>query len=224
MIANASPIVLAPGSDCRELFQAAYENRYTWDPVFSGYRGRCLWVKDDLVVEGKFELGADLKAHIDGIEDELIAKAVSSQLWEVAIHRVRRSFEKTHGENTFTAGDNDEVGLEVIVGGKNLGDRYRIKNDVVTMVHRHIHGTVVTIFTKSTTDTGCGYLSHTYSSQYHDPKTNEPTSGVSQFTDTFVPLADDGLWVLSERLVEKDAFAGMAAERQLFKFVELEQL
>ena len=82
----------------------------------------------------------------------------------------------------------------------------------------------MTIFTKSTTDTGYGYLSHTYSSQYHDPKTNEPTSGVSQFTDTFVPLADDGLWVLSERLVKKDAFAGTAAEQQLFKFVDLEQL
>ena len=47
---------------------------------------------------------------------------------------------------------------------------------------------------------------------------------MSQFTDTFVPLADDGLWVLSERLVKKDAFAGTAAEQQLFKFVDLEQL
>jgi hypothetical protein len=68
----------------------------------------------------------------------------------VAIHRVRRSFEQTHGDNTFTAGDTDAVGLEVIVSGKGAGDRYRIKDNVVTMVHRHIHGTVVTIFTGST--------------------------------------------------------------------------
>ena len=98
-------------------------------------------------MEGRFEIGADLKAKVEGIEDEAVLKAINSQLWEVAIHRVRRSFEQTHGENTFTAGESDDVGTEVIVGGKGQGDRYRIKNDVVTMVHRHIHGTVVTIFT-----------------------------------------------------------------------------
>ena len=55
-------------------------------------------------------IGADLKAEVDGIENEEILKAVNSQLWEVAIHRVRRSFEQTHGENTFTAGDTNDVG------------------------------------------------------------------------------------------------------------------
>ena len=99
-------------------------------------------------MEGQFRVGADLKASVEGIEDEEITKAIGSQLWEVCIHRVRRSFEQTHGANTFTAGDTDAVGLEVIVGGKNAGDRYRIKDSVVTMVHRHIHGTVVTIFTR----------------------------------------------------------------------------
>ena len=33
----------------------------------------------------------------------------------------------------------------------------------------------VTIFTKSTIDTGKGYLSHEYTSQYSDPKTGEPS-------------------------------------------------
>ena len=212
---------MTPGCDCRELFQAAYENRYTWDPSFSGYRGRCLWLHDDRVEEGDFQLGADLKASVDGIDDELIHKSISSQLWEVAIHRVRRSFEQTHGENTFTAGDNNEVGMEVIVGGKNSGDRYRIKNNVVTMVHRHIHGKVITIFTKSTTNTGHGYLSHTYNSQYSDPSTGNYCSGITLFTDTFVPLTDNGYWVLSERVVEKDAYEQSPADHQLFRFIDL---
>ena len=30
------------------------------------------------------------------------------------------------------------------------------------MVHRHIHGTVVTIFTQNVTDTGHGYVGRTY--------------------------------------------------------------
>ncbi len=221
---------IAPGSDCTIAFRAAYENRYTWAPGFGGYQGRCVWElageggEPDRRVEGTFQVGADLKASVEGIADEEVHKAVASQLWEVAIHRVRRSFEQTHGANTFTAGDTDAVGLEVIVGGKGSGDRYRIKDDVVTMVHRHIHGTVVTIFTESTTDTGSGYLSHSYTSRYSDPATGEARGGTSRFTDTFVPLAGVGPWVLSERVVETDAHGDTPAGRQVFRFEDLAPL
>jgi hypothetical protein len=116
------------------------------------------------------------------------------------------------------------VGTEVIVGGKNSGDRYRIKGDVVTMVHRHIHGTVVTIFTESTIDTGCGYLSRSYTSRYADPASGAPRGGLSRFTDTFVPLADQGPWVLSERVVETEAFGDSPASRQVFRFEDLQAL
>ncbi|MFN5119078.1 MAG: DUF3386 domain-containing protein [Cyanobacteriota bacterium] len=219
-----TPAAIAPDSDCTAAFRAAYENRYTWEPGFGGYRGRCVWEQGERVVEGSFVVGADLKASVDGIDDEEVRKAVASQLWEVAIHRVRRPFEQTHGENTFTAGDTDAVGTEVIVGGKNSGDLYRIQNNVVTMVHRHIHGTVVTIFTESTTDTGSGYLSHTYSSQYADPASGEARGGRSLFTDTFVPLGADGPWVLAQREVETAEFGSTPANRQTFRFEALEPL
>lgn len=221
---TAPSSAIAPGADCTTAFRAAYANRYTWDPGFGGYQGRAVWEQDDRRVEGRFQVGADLKATVEGIDDAEIHKAVASQLWEVAIHRVRRSFEQTHGENTFTAGDTDAVGTEVIVGGKNAGDRYRIKGDVVTMVHRHIHGTVVTIFTESTTDTGAGYLSHTYTSQYADPATGAAKGGKSRFTDTFVPLVEGGPWVLSERVVETEAHGDTPAGRQVFRFEELAPL
>ncbi len=223
-----SPTALAPGSDATTAFRAAYENRYTWEPGFGGYRGRCVWEQPGVNgephqrVEGTFVVGADLKAQVEGVADETVHKAIASQLWEVAIHRVRRSFEQTHGENTFTAGATDSVGTEVIVGGKNSGDRYRIHNNVVTMVHRHIHGTVVTIFTESVTDTGSGYLSRSYTSRYADPVSGEPKGGLSRFTDTFVPLMEGGPWVLSERLVETEACGDIPAGRQLFRFEALE--
>lgn len=222
----SAPASTAPGTDLRELFQAAYQNRYTWEPGFGGYAGRCVWEQEGQRAEGRLMVGADLKANVEGIDDETISKAVGSQLWEVCIHRVRRSFEQTHGANTFTAGDTNEVGVEVIVGGKNSGDRYRIANDVVTMVHRHIHGTVVTIYTGSTTDTGAGYLSHTYSSLYTDPASGAAKGGKSSFTDTFVPLGGQGPWVLSERVIATEAFSGadgesQPASRQTFRFEEL---
>jgi hypothetical protein len=172
------------------------------------------------VVEGRFTLGADLKATVEGIDDPEVHKAVASQLWEVAIHRVRRAFEQTHGENTFTAGDTDPVGTEVIVGGKNSGDRYRIKDNVVTMVHRHIHGTVVTIFTKSVTETGKGYFSHTYSSRYSDPTTGAARGEESQFEDNFTPLAEGGPWVLTKREIITTAPDG-SPSTQVFRFEDL---
>ena len=213
-----------PGSDLRDAFRRAYENRYTWEPGFSGYRGRCIWQQGDQRVEGRFEIGADLKAKVEGIEDEAVLKAVSSQLWEVAIHRVRRTFDQTHSENTFTAGDTDAVGTEVLVGGKGEGDRYRIKDDVVTMVHRHIHGTVVTIFTTAVTDTGSGYLSQTYTSQYADPSSGQRRGGLSSFKDTFTPLPGNGPWVLQERVIETEAHGDTPAGSQTFRFEDLEAL
>ena len=230
MTVAPSPAALAPGSDATAAFRAAYENRYTWDPGFGGYRGRCVWEQPVAAgeparrLEGSFQVGADLKAQVEGIDDPEVHKAIASQLWEVAIHRVRRSFEQTHSENTFSAGDTDAVGTEVIVGGKNAGDRYRIKDDVVTMVHRHIHGTVVTIFTESTIDTGNGYLSRSYTSRYADPATGAAKGGKSRFTDTFVPLTEAGPWVLSERVVETEAHGDTPAGRQVFRFEELAPL
>jgi hypothetical protein len=212
-----------PGSDCTALFRAAYENRYTWDPGFPGYEGRCLWERDGRQLEGTFRVGADLKAAVEGIDDESVHKEIAGQLWEVAIHRVRRSFDQTHGENTFTAGDIDAVGLEVIMGGKAAGDCYRIKDNVVTMVHRHIHGTVVTIFTTSVTDTGAGYLSRTYTSRSSDPATGAPRGGENAYTDTFVALADEGPWVLAERLVESTQPDG-GRQTTRFRFDDLRPL
>jgi len=216
---TSQAVAIAPGSDCSAAFQAAYENRYTWDPSFGGYQGRCIWEDGERRVEGRFRVGADLKAQVEGIDDEAVHKEIAGQLWEVAIHRVRRSFAQTHGENTFTAGDSDEVGTEVIVGGKNAGDRYRIKDDVVTMVHRHIHGTVVTIFTESVTHTGTGYLSHTYSSRYSDPQSGAARGGASHYTDSFAPLQPGGPWVLVERTVETEP-----SSRRVFRFEDLSPL
>ena len=217
-------VPLKPGTDLRPAFQRAYENRYTWDPGFGGYSGTCVLIQGDQRVQGRFSIGKDLKASVEDIEDETVLKAVNSQLWEVAIHRVRRAFEQTHAENTFTAGETDAIGTEVIVGGKGEGDRYRIKDDVVTMVHRHIHGTVVTIFTTAITDTGSGYLSHTYTSQYADPATGEARGGRSSFKDTFVPLTDSGPWVLQERVIETEAYGDQPAGSQTFRFENLEAL
>jgi len=216
---DGSPV--DPGSDVGTLFRAAYENRYTWDTDFQGYSGRCIWVHGESSAEGRFRVGADLKAVVEGIDDQEAQKAIASQLWEGCIHRVRRSFEQVHGDNTFVAGDTTAEGLEVLVGGKSNGDRYRIRDNVITMVHRHIHGTVVTIHTGSIAETGRGYLSRTYTSQYVDRQSRAPRGGLNSFTDTFVKLPGSDVWVLGERVVETAGFSDQPASSQRFRFTEL---
>ena len=76
---SSAPV--SSGSDCTAAFRAAYENRYTWAPGFGGYSGRCIWEQEDQRVEGSFKVGADLKAQVEGIENEEIHKAIASQLW-----------------------------------------------------------------------------------------------------------------------------------------------
>ncbi|MEL6765220.1 MAG: DUF3386 domain-containing protein [Cyanobacteria bacterium J06607_6] len=187
-------------TSARDLFRAAYENRYTWDADFPGYTTDVTFHYGDQTFTGTAKVNADLSAEVFGIEDETALKLVKGQLWEVAIHRVRREFEETHGKNQFKFGETDENGaVKIIVEGKTAGDHYKVRNDEVVLVHRHIHGVVVTINTFSTHDTGEGYLSHTYDSVYHDPKTGEQKKGRSEYVDEYEKIG--GYAILTRRQV-----------------------
>jgi hypothetical protein len=185
----------------RDLFRAAYENRYTWDQHFPGYSADVTYTHNGQTYAGQVKVGADLKPTVTGVDDEAAQKAIHGQLFEVAIHRVRRGFEETHGQNTFSYGETLADGaVEILMGGKAEGDKYHVRNNEVSMVHRHIHGVVVTIHTFSSHDTGSGYLSHRYNSVYHDPKTGEQKGGLSNFEDSYEPMG--GYYILSRRHIE----------------------
>ena len=187
----------------QDFFRAAYENRYTWDKDFPGYTADVTFKHNDKTYEGKATVTSNLKAEVTGIDDEAAQKAVHGQLWEIAIHRVRRMFEQTHGENSFSYGEKDESGAqEILLGGKSEGDRYKVANNEVVLVHRHIHGVVITINTHSSHDTGEGYLSHTYDSVYHEPETGKQKGGKSDFVDEYEKVGD--YQVLNRRVIKTD--------------------
>lgn len=188
-------------TNARELFRAAYENRYTWDKNFPGYTADITLRQGDEVYVGKVRINPNLTAEVLDVTDEQAKKSIAEQAWEIAIHRVRRSFEDTHGKNTFSLGATDETGaVEIIMGGKAEGDRYKVRNNVVCLVHRHIHNVVVTINTFSTHDTSEGYLSHRYDSVYHDPTTGEQKGGVSQFEDNYEKVGK--YYILTQRIIQ----------------------
>jgi hypothetical protein len=188
--------------DPRALFRAAYENRYTWDHNFPGYTANVNLREGDQVYRGKVQVNSNLSGDVLEVDDEQAKQAILGQIREFALHRIRRTFEETHGKNTFSLGDTDETGaVELLVGGKAEGDRYKVRNNEVCLVHRHIHNIVVTINTLSTHQTGEGYLSHRYDSVYHDPKTGEQ-KGAAQFEDNYEKVGN--YYILTERIIHSE--------------------
>ncbi len=192
---------MTESKSAQELFQAAYENRYTWEPNFPGYTATVELKQGNEIFTGKVSVKSNLSAEVTGIDNEEACNSIIGQLREVAIHRVRRSFAETHGKNTFSYGETDATGaVEILMGGKSAGDRYKLRNNEVCHVHRHIHGIMVTIDTFSSHDTGAGYLSHRYDSVYADPVTGEIKSGKIVFEDNYQAVG--GFQILSQRIIE----------------------
>jgi hypothetical protein len=204
----------------QDLFRAAYENRYTWDQSFPGYTADVTLKLDGQEFKGQVRVNPDLTAEVFGVEDEAAKKMIHGQLWETAIHRVRRTFEATHGQNTFTYGNTDEDGaVEILMGGKAEGDRYKVRDNIVTLVHRHIHNVVVTINTFSVTETGEGYLSHRYDSIYHDPQTGEQKGGLSNFEDGYEKVGP--YFILSRRLISTEVDGKPSTQEFVFSNIKL---
>jgi hypothetical protein len=187
----------------RDLFRAAYENRYTWDSKFPGYTADVTLRQGEDVHIGNIRVNADCTFDINDVADEQAKKAIHSQVWEISVHRVRRAFEETHGKNVFELGATDETGaVEIFVSGKAMGDRYKVRDKEVCLVHRHIHGTVVTINTFSSHKTDEGYLSHQYDSVYSDPQTGEGKGGKSLFEDNYEKIGT--YYILTSRVISTE--------------------
>lgn len=206
--------------EARELFRAAYENRYTWDSNFPGYTADVTYRVGDREYTGKIRINRDFSFDVTDVADEDAKKAIHGQVWEIAVHRVRRPFEETHGKNTFTLGDTDDDGaVEVFVAGKAMGDRYKVKNNEVSLVHRHMHGIVVTINTFSSHDTGEGYLSHRYDSVYSDPKTGEIQGERTEFEDSYEKI--DGYYIMTRRVIHSQQDGQPSTSEFAFSNVKL---
>jgi len=202
--------------NCKEIFRNAYENRYTWKNNFKGYQGKCIFLINNNIHKGNFVLGKDFKPNIQKIEDAKIIKSISSQLFEVCIHRVRREFQSVHEGNNFNFLRSSESGIEMSVSGKNDGDKYRVKNECINMVYRKIHGTIIEIFVEDFFDTGIGFLSKKYSSQQIDPKTLEVNSQKMEYEDEFINIGNDDYWILNSRTIK---YLNQNQEEEIQKFI-----
>ena len=188
--------------NCKEIFKEAYENRYTWPNKFNGYTGKCIFVENGKSIEGEFILDSNFKPKIINISDKNIVKGISSQLFEVAIHRVKREFTEVHKNNNFKFLGETEKGMTIEVIGKNEGDKYIVKDKKINMVFRKIHGVIIEIFVQEFIDTGDGFLSKKYSSQQLEIENLTPKSKILEYEDNFVDLGINNIWVLESRIIK----------------------
>ena len=202
--------------NCKEIFQKAYEKRYTWNSNFSGYKGKCIFSVNSDSYEGEFSLGKDFKPVIQNIVDKEIVKSIASQLFEVSIHRVKREFEEIHSKNNFILTKNSMSGIEMIVSGKSEGDKYRVKNNCINMVYRKIHGSIIEIFVQEFFDTGNGFLSKKYTSQQIDPITFKAKTMKLEYEDKFINIGSENIWILNSRFIK---YSNKYQEKKIQKFI-----
>lgn len=174
----------------RELFQAAYENRYTWDENFPGYRADVKLKQGEEVYQGQIVIKPDMSVEVTGIEDEEVKQSVYTQLRDIVTHRKRSNFDLAHGKNTFSYGETDTTNsVDILVQGDAMGSNYKVRDTEISQVSRVMGRMAFTIDTHETLKTEQGYLASRYTAVFRNPQTNELIRELD-FEDTFEKVGD----------------------------------
>jgi hypothetical protein len=184
----------------QDAFRAAYENRYTWDANFPGYRAHLTITQGDERYEGDVEVKADYSVEVTGFEDDTVKESVYNQLRDIVTHRKQGDFEKSHGKNQFSFGETDPTGArEIEVKGDAMGSNYKIRGTEICQVSRVMGPMAFTINTEESLDTGNGYIAVKYNAIFRNPKNNE-LRGKRNFLETYTEL--NGYYLPSQQIVE----------------------
>jgi hypothetical protein len=181
---------MTESKNARDIFRTAYENRYTWDANFPGYKTDIKLIQGDRVDCGQIEVAKDLSVKVLGIEDEKVAESLYNHMRDVITHRKRSSFEQAHGKSTFTLGAEDNNGaVEILVSGDAMGSNYKVKGKEISQVSRVMGPMAFTINTYECLDTGEGYIATGYNAIFRDAKTND-LKAKREFRETYEKFGD----------------------------------
>lgn len=176
-------------TNARDLFRAAYENRYTWDGNFPGFKADLEVKQGNEVYTSNVSIHSDLTVEVSGIEDQEVQKSISTQLKDVITHRQRAAFEQVHGKNEFTIGETDATGaVEILVSGTAMGSSYKIKDNEICHVNRVMGPMTFVIDTHESLKTGEGYVPTRYDAVFHNAE-GEIVQQV-QFEDSYEKIGE----------------------------------
>lgn len=188
--------------NARDLFRAAYENRYTWDAGFPGYSADVELKQGGEVYTGKIRINQDLSVEVSGIENEQVQESLYTQLRDVVTHRKRNVFEKAHGANSFSLGETKNTGaVEILVQGDAMGSNYEVRNNQISLVSRVMGRMAFVIHHKASLDTGNGYVSTNYTAVFRNPQTEQVIRQL-EFEDTYEQVGD--YYVMTRQVVHSN--------------------
>lgn len=185
----------------QELFQTAFESRYTWDEDFPGYSANVKLIQGEEIYTGKISINRDLSVEVSGVSEQQIQEGIYIQLLDVVTHRKPTSFDESHGKHEFIQGSIDDTqAVEIVLKGDSLNSTYKIREKEICQVTRVKGGTVFAIDTYESLDTGEGYIASRYDAVFRDVETNEVQS-ILKFEDTYEKV---GKYYLMTKQVVQD--------------------
>ena len=190
-----------------ELFREAYNNRYTWEPDFPGYRAQVdvtyegqsgsgsVQIRAMPGAEGHFHYGA----WVEGLGETPLSLFVQQQLQDLITHRQRIPFEQAHGSHHFERRQTDATGaVGIIVDGDSMGSHYKIKDRQVCMVSRTLGDVSFEINTRQCLETEQGYLATHFDVVFRDTETQNV---VRQDAVECRYESVEGCFLLAEKLI-----------------------
>ncbi|MDG2991547.1 DUF3386 domain-containing protein [Candidatus Synechococcus calcipolaris G9] len=188
--------------DAQTLFRSAYENRYTWDADFPGFRADVTLIDGEKTYQGQAQVDADYTVEVSGIDDADVQESLYNQLRDVVVHRKRNSFEAAHGKNSFSLGDRDSSqAVEIRVQGDAMGSNYKVRDNQIVFVSRVMGRIAFAITHRQALDTGSGYISTNYVAVFRNPETQEIVRQMD-FEDTYIPVGD--YYLMSRQVVRSN--------------------
>ncbi|MGD1703782.1 DUF3386 domain-containing protein [Dapis sp. BLCC M229] len=176
--------------NARDLFKAAYENRYTWDSNFPGCSANIELKQGSEVYNGQIWIKPDLTVEVTGIPDEEVQQSVYTQLRDVVTHRKRSSFEASHGKNSFSLGNSDGSGaVEILVEGDAMGSNYKVRGKEICLVSRVMGRMAFVINTHKSLETPEGCIATHYNAIFRNPQTNEVIREL-EFEDSYEKIGN----------------------------------
>ncbi len=190
---------LTSAISARNLFRAAYQNRYTWDSQFPGYTATVEIRQGEDNYQGRIRLNPDLSVEVTGIDDQNARQVVENQLAMIAIHRRQVPFEVAHKNSTFKLGATDKIGaVEIFQQAENTKANFKVLRQQILQVNRNLGPHFVTVDTLDTELTPEGYLATHYRTIFRNPQDNQ-VAGEMESEDTYKKIG--GYYVLTRQII-----------------------
>lgn len=179
-LAHAEPLVsngaIASSTQpsARDIFQDAYDSRYTWDAKFPGYQAEVSLKYNGDLYHGLVQVNPDWSVSVKNIENEEMRQLVENQLKMETIHRRPVSFANRHEQDSYQLEGTDASGAAKIREiGNQSESHYKVKDRKIIQVNRRLGDTAVTVNSLGFITPPEGYLVSHFQSTFFNPQTGD---------------------------------------------------